>query len=267
MTNDASTYHPATLFDLSGRVALVTGPGRGIGRAMTLALAAAGADIAGLYRSTVEDVQTQVEAMGRRFLPIQLDLMAAGEADLQNAIQQVVDHLGRLDVLVNNAGIIRRTPAFDYSAEDWYDVLQVNLHAAFFLSQRAAQIMRAQPLARGTRGKIIQVASLLSFQGGIFVPAYTASKHALAGLTKALANEWASQSIHVNAIAPGYVTTDNTEALWSDPERHQAILARIPAGRWGDPADLAGVTLFLASPASNYVHGAVIPVDGGWLGR
>jgi 2-deoxy-D-gluconate 3-dehydrogenase len=234
---------------------------------MTLALAAAGADIAGLYRSTVEQVQSEVEGMGRRFLPVQLDLEEASPAAVAEAVQKVVDHYGRLDVLVNNAGIIRRGSVLDLSADDWFDVLQVNLNTPFFLSQAAARIMRQQPVDRGTRGKIIQVASLLSFQGGILVPAYTAAKHALVGITKAMANEWASQQIHVNAIAPGYMFTDNTEALSNDPVRYQAILDRIPAGRWGDPQDLAGITLFLASPASNYVHGAVIPVDGGWLGR
>jgi 2-dehydro-3-deoxy-D-gluconate 5-dehydrogenase len=234
---------------------------------MTLALAAAGADIAGLYRNTVDKVQSEVEGIGRRFLPVQLDLEEASPAAVADAVQKVVDHYGRLDVLVNNAGIIRRGPALDLSAEDWFDVLQVNLNTPFFLSQAAARVMRQQPVDRGTRGKIIQVASLLSFQGGILVPAYTAAKHALVGITKAMANEWASQQIHVNAIAPGYMFTDNTQALSNDPVRYQAILDRIPAGRWGDPEDLAGITLFLASPASNYVHGAIIPVDGGWIGR
>jgi 2-dehydro-3-deoxy-D-gluconate 5-dehydrogenase len=262
-----SSIAPQSLFDLSGRVALVTGAGRGIGRAMTLALAAAGADIAGIYRNTINQVQSEVEGMGRRFLPVQLDLEEADPAAVDEAVRKVAAHYGRLDVLINNAGIIRRGPVLDLSAEDWFDVLQVNLNTPFFLSQAAARIMRQQPVEGGTRGKIIQVASLLSFQGGILVPAYTAAKHALAGLTKAMANEWASQQIHVNAIAPGYIFTDNTQALSDDPVRYQAILARIPAGRWGDPEDLAGITLFLASPASNYVHGAIIPVDGGWMGR
>jgi 2-dehydro-3-deoxy-D-gluconate 5-dehydrogenase len=234
---------------------------------MTLALAAAGADIAGIYRNTINQVQSEVEGMGRRFLPVQLDLEEADPAAVDEAVRKVAAHYGRLDVLINNAGIIRRGPVLDLSAEDWFDVLQVNLNTPFFLSQAAARIMRQQPVEGGTRGKIIQVASLLSFQGGILVPAYTAAKHALAGLTKAMANEWASQQIHVNAIAPGYIFTDNTQALSDDPVRYQAILARIPAGRWGDPEDLAGITLFLASPASNYVHGAIIPVDGGWMGR
>jgi 2-dehydro-3-deoxy-D-gluconate 5-dehydrogenase len=258
---------PCSLFDLSGRVAMVTGAGRGLGRTMALALAAAGADVAGLYRQTLGDLQAEVESLGRRFVPIQIDLAVASRTSLAATVDQVRDHFGRLDILVNNAGIIRRSPAIEYSAEDWHDVLQVNLNAAFFLSQAAARVMRDQPVERGTRGKIVQVASLLSYQGGILVPAYAAAKHGLAGLTKALANEWASHAIHVNAIAPGYLVTDNTEALRNDPARSRAILDRIPAGRWGEPEDLVGITLFLASPASNYVHGAVIPVDGGWLGR
>jgi 2-deoxy-D-gluconate 3-dehydrogenase len=172
-----------------------------------------------------------------------------------------------LDILVNNAGIIRRKPAINFSAQDWRDTLQINLDTVFFLSQAAARIMLTQPVQNGFRGKIINVASVLSFQGGILVPAYAAAKHGLAGLTQAFANEWAAQGIHVNAIAPGYTVTDNTEALRSDPARSQAILARIPAGRWAEPEDLAGVTLFLASAASNYVHGETIVVDGGWLGR
>ena len=205
--------------------------------------------------------------MGRRFLPIQLDLAQAQQPQLAATVAETVAGLGRLDIVVNNAGTIRRAPALDFSPDDWRTVLAVNLDAPFWLSQAAARWMQTQPMEGGTRGKIIQVASLLSHQGGILVPAYTAAKHALAGITKALANEWAQQSIHVNAIAPGYIVTDNTEALWSDPVRRQSILDRIPAGRWGEPADLAGITLFLASAASNYVHGAVIPVDGGWLGR
>jgi 2-dehydro-3-deoxy-D-gluconate 5-dehydrogenase len=257
----------SSLFDLTGRVALVTGVGRGLGRAMALALATSGADVAGLYRNTAGDIQAEVEALGRRYLPIQVDLLTANRESLAGVVAQVRDHFGRLDILVNNAGIIRRTPAVDYIAEDWHDVMQVNLNAAFFLSQAAARVMLEQPLEGGTRGKILQVASLLSYQGGILVPAYTAAKHGLAGLTKALANEWAQHAIHVNAIAPGYMVTDNTEALRNDAARSQSILERIPAGRWGEPADMAGITLFLASPASNYVHGAVIPVDGGWLGR
>ncbi|MEZ4637674.1 MAG: SDR family oxidoreductase [Caldilineaceae bacterium] len=262
-----SAFDPQSIFDLSGRVALVTGPGRGIGRAMTTALAAAGADIAVIYRNTIDEIQADVEGMGRRFVAIQIDLAEADQPQLAAAVQEAAAKLGRLDVVVNNAGTIRRGPAMDFSVEDWRTVLNVNLDAPFWISQAAGRIMQEQPLENGTRGKIIQVASLLSHQGGILVPAYTAAKHALAGVTKALANEWAQHAINVNAIAPGYMITDNTQALWQDPARRQAILERIPAGRWGEPADLAGITLFLASSASNYVHGAIIPVDGGWLGR
>ena len=255
------------LFDLTGRVALITGVGRGIGRAMALALADAGADIAGLYRDNFTESQQLVEAKGRCFLPIQLDLASATPEQLAGVVQQVVDHFGRLDVLVNNAGIIRRGKAVEYSADDWHMTMQVNLDSAFFLAQAAARAMLNQPLQNGFRGKIINVGSVLSFQGGILVPAYTAAKHALEGLTKALANEWAAQGINVNAIAPGYMVTDNTEALRNDAARSKAILERIPAARWGEPDDLAGVTLFLASAASNYVHGSTVVVDGGWLGR
>ena len=255
------------LFDLTGRVALITGVGRGIGQAMTLALADAGADIAGLYRDNFTESQQLVEAKGRRFLPIQLDLASATPEELAAVVQQVVDHFGRLDVLVNNAGIIRRGKAVEYSAIDWRMTMQVNLDSAFFLAQAAARAMLNQPLQNGFRGKIINVGSVLSFQGGILVPAYTAAKHALEGLTKALANEWAAQGINVNTIAPGYMVTDNTEALRNDAARSKAILERIPAARWGEPDDLAGVTLFLASAASNYVHGSTLVVDGGWLGR
>jgi len=254
-------------FDLTGRVALVTGAGRGIGQAMAVALADAGADIACLYNTRYAETEALIQARGRRFLPIQLDLTTATPETLQGAVQTVVDGLGRLDILVNNAGIIRRTPAMTYSEADWDAVLQVNLNSVFYLSQAAAQAMMKQEIQQGYRGKIIQVASVLSFQGGILVPAYTAAKHALAGLTKALANEWAAEGIGVNAIAPGYIVTDNTEALRSDETRSQAILARIPAARWGEANDLAGVTIFLGSAASNYVHGSTFVVDGGWLAR
>ncbi len=254
-------------FDLSGRVALITGGGRGIGQAMAVALADAGADIACLYNTRYEATEALVTERGRRFLPVQLDLTQTTAALAQDVVQQVMGELGRLDILVNNAGIIRRAPALEYSTTDWHETLQVNLNSVFYLSQAAARAMSEQPLKNGYRGKIIQVASVLSYQGGILVPAYTAAKHALTGMTKALANEWASLGIGVNAIAPGYIATDNTEALRSDSTRNQAILDRIPAGRWGDPDDLAGVTIFLASAASNYVHGATFVVDGGWLGR
>jgi len=254
-------------FDLTGRVALVTGAGRGIGMGMAVALADAGADIACLYNTRYADVQSAVESRGRRFLPLQLDLTTATPAQLQEIAQTVATTLGRLDILVNNAGIIRRAAALDYPAQDWDETLQVNLNSVFFLSQAAAQIMMHQPITQGFRGKIIQVTSVLAFQGGIRVPAYAAAKHALVGMTEALGNEWAAHGINVNAIAPGYIVTDNTEALRNDPDRSKAILERIPAGRWGEPDDLAGVTLFLASAASNYVSGTTIAVDGGWLAR
>lgn len=249
-------------FSLSGKVALVTGVGRGLGHGMAVALSRSGADIAGLYLDDCAVTETEVTQIGRRFLPIQCDLQKATPEDLNEIVAEVEDEMGRLDILINNAGIIRRAPAVDYSEEDWRAVIQVNLDALFFLSQAAGRVMVKQG-----SGKIINVASMLSFQGGITVPAYTASKSAVAGLTKALANEWAASGVNVNAIAPGYMATDNTAALQADEARNKAILERIPAGRWGRPQDLDGIVTFLASPASDYVNGAVIPVDGGWLAR
>ena len=249
-------------FRLEGKVALVTGAGRGLGQAMALGLAEAGADVAGLDVLSLQETQHQVEALGRRFLAVACNLREASVDLLNQVVQQVVGAMGRLDILVNNAGIIRRAPALEFSEAYWDDVLQINLKALFFLSQAAARAMVQQG-----GGKIISVASMLSFQGGILVPSYTAAKSAVAGLTRALANEWAARGINVNAIAPGYMATDNTAALRADPERSQAILARIPAGRWGEPGDLQGVVVFLASPAANYLHGAIVPVDGGWLAR
>lgn len=249
-------------FRLDGRVALVTGGTQGIGQAAAAALAEAGADVVIVGRSEPEQTRQAIEALGRRVMTVTLDLIDASVDDLNQLVAQVVNEMGRLDILVNNAGIIRRTPALDYSETDWDDVIQVNLKALFFLSQAAGRVMKQQG-----SGKIINIASLLSYQGGILVPAYTAAKHAVAGLTHALANEWAAHNIHVNAIAPGYVVTANTAALRADPVRYQAILDRIPAGRWAQPEDIQGLVVFLASEASNYVQGAVIPVDGGWLGR
>jgi len=250
------------LFNLEGKVALVTGVGRGLGQAMTLGLAEAGADIAGLYLSNFLDTQVQVEALGRRFLPLQCDLGQASVADLEGVVGKVVQELGRLDILVNNAGIIRRAPAIEHSEQYWDEVMQVNLKAIFFLSQAAAKVMAEQG-----DGKIIHIASMLSYHGGILVPSYTAAKSGLAGITRAMANEWAAKGINVNAIAPGYMATDNTAPLRADPVRNPAILARIPAGRWGDPADLKGAVVFLASAAADYCHGAIVPVDGAWLAR
>jgi 2-deoxy-D-gluconate 3-dehydrogenase len=254
--------HVLDAFRLDGRVALVTGAGRGLGQAMALGLAEAGANVAGLYRTHYKETQAQVEALGRRFLPVQCDLLEATVADLQHVVDQVVAELGRLDILVNNAGIIRRAPALEFSEKDWDDVTQVNLKAVFFLSQAAAGVMVSQG-----GGKIIHVASMLSFQGGILVPAYTAAKSGVAGLTRAMANEWAARGVNVNAIAPGYMATDNTAPLRADLARSAAILSRIPAGRWGEAADLKGAVVFMASSASDYMHGAIVPIDGAWLAR
>ena len=249
------------LFDLTGRLAVVTGASRGIGFAMAEALAVAGADIIGVSATlpaTGSAVAAAVEAHGRRFEARAVDL-----ADRDAVLALGAELATRApDILVNNAGTIERTPAIDHPLEIWDRVLEVNLSSQFALTQLVARPM----LERGS-GKIIFTASLLSFQGGITVPGYTASKSGIAGLTKALANEWASRGVNVNAIAPGYIATDNTEALRNDPVRARSILERIPAGRWGESSDVAGATVFLASAASDYVHGTVLPVDGGWLGR
>jgi len=249
-------------FRLNGRVALVTGARQGLGQGFAVALAEAGADITALDRSEVDQTGALIAGLGRRFMPIQCDLRAASVADLQRTVERVVAEMGRLDILVNNAGIIRRAPALEFSETDWDDVLQINLKAAFFLSQAAAKVMVKQG-----GGKIINIASMLSFQGGILVPSYTSAKSGIAGITRALANEWATHNINVNAIAPGYMATDNTAALRGDANRSASILGRIPAGRWGTPDDLKGIAVFLASPASDYMHGAIVPVDGGWLTR
>ncbi|SIT68508.1 2-dehydro-3-deoxy-D-gluconate 5-dehydrogenase KduD [Microbacterium sp. RU33B] len=249
-------------FRLDGRVALVTGSSRGLGQGAAVALAEAGADIALLDRGDASETAELIRATGRRVHPISRDLVDAAPEDLASAVDEVVAELGGLDILVNNAGTIRRAPALEFAAQDWNDVLSVNLDAVFHLSQAAGRHM----VASG-HGRIINVASMLSFQGGILVPAYTASKHAVAGLTKALANEWAASGVTVNAIAPGYMATDNTAALRADEAREASIVARIPAARWGTPADLQGAFVFLASDAAAYVTGAVVPVDGGWLVR
>jgi 2-deoxy-D-gluconate 3-dehydrogenase len=249
-------------FRLDRRVALVTGAGQGLGQAMATALAEAGADIVALDRRESGQTGEAVSALGRRFKQILCDLRTAPVAELQQIVAQTEAELGRLDILVNNAGIIRRAPAIEFSETDWDDVLHINLRAAFFLSQAAAKVMIGQG-----GGKIINIASMLSFQGGILVPAYTAAKSGLAGVTRALANEWAKYHINVNAIAPGYMATDNTSTLRADPARSTSILERIPVGRWGSPDDLKGVVVFLASPAADYLHGAIVPVDGGWLTR
>ena len=247
-------------FDLTGKVALVTGANTGIGQAMAAALASAGADVALVGRTPAKETGEQIRDLGRRAAIIHADLSTV--APVSDVVDQALAELGALDILVNNAGIIRRADALDFSEEDWDAVIDTNLKSVFFLSQAAARHM----IQRG-RGKIINIASLLSFQGGIRVPSYTASKSGVAGLTKLLANEWAPKGINVNAIAPGYIATNNTSALQADEDRNRQILERIPAGRWGQPADLAGAALFLASTASDYVHGHILAVDGGWLAR
>ena len=250
------------LFKLDGKVALVTGAGQGLGQGMALALAEAGADIVGLDRGASEATGEAVRALGRNYKQVICDLRAASVDELNQIVSQVVNEMGHLDILVNNAGIIRRAPALEFTEADWDDVLHINLKAAFFFSQSAARVMVLQG-----SGKIINIASMLSFQGGIIVPSYTAAKSGIAGITRALANEWAKSGVNVNAIAPGYMATDNTAALRANPDRAPAILDRIPAGRWGTPDDLKGTVVFLASSASDYLNGAIIPVDGGWLTR
>lgn len=249
-------------FKLDGKVALVTGATQGLGQGMALGLAEAGADIFGLDRCNLDETGDLVAARGRRFSQACIDLRQASVADLQEAVAAAVRALGRVDILVNNAGIIRRAPAIEFSEKDWDDVLHINLRAVFFLSQAAAREMIKQG-----GGKIINIASMLSFQGGIIVPSYTAAKSAVAGVTRALANEWAKHNINVNAIAPGYMATDNTAQIRADAARSQSILDRIPAGRWGEPSDLQGAAVFLASSASDYMNGAIVPIDGGWLAR
>jgi 2-deoxy-D-gluconate 3-dehydrogenase len=249
-------------FRLDGKVALVTGANRGLGAALALGLAEAGADVVGLNRGEPGEVAAQIVALGRQFHHLRCDLLTATPDELRQVVANVVAQCGRLDILVNNAGIVRRRAAFDYTEADWDDVVQINLRAAFYLAQAAGQVMREQG-----GGKIINMASVLGFEGGLLVPSYAATKHALVGLTQSLANEWAAANINVNAIAPGYFATDMTEALANDPVRGAAILQRIPAGRFGRPEELQGVVVFLASDAASYVHGATFVVDGGWLGR
>ena len=249
-------------FRLDAKVAMVTGSGTGLGEAMAVGLAEAGADIVGVYNThPPETAKTAVEKLGRRFLSIQADLTST--EPIRKIVDDSLSRFGRLDILVNNAGIIRRAPSLEYSERDWDDVMNVNLKSLFFLCQAAAR----QFMKQNSGGKIINIASMLSFQGGILIPPYTASKSGVRGLTQLLANEWAKHSINVNAIAPGYMATDNTEALRKDPKRAPAILERIPAGRWGAADDMKGAVVFLASEASNYVNGYTLAVDGGWLGR
>ncbi|MGJ7037169.1 2-deoxy-D-gluconate 3-dehydrogenase [Shinella sp. BE166] len=250
-----------TMFDLTGRWAIVTGANTGIGRAIAVGLAQAGADIVGVGRSAMTDTAADVTSAGRTFLSITADLSQAGAG--ASVIAQALTAGATPDVLVNNAGIIRRADALEFTEEDWDAVLDTNLKSVFFLCQAFAKAA----VAAERPAKIINIASLLSFQGGIRVPSYTAAKSGLAGLTKLMANEWAARGINVNAIAPGYVETNNTVALRADAERSADILKRIPAGRWAKPGDMVGAAVFLAAPASDYVHGTILPVDGGWLAR
>ena len=251
-------------FDLYGKVALVTGANTGIGQGIAVALAQAGADIAAVSRGDSSETETAVKAAGRGFLAIKADL--GSTKPIAGIVTQTLARFGKIDILVNNAGTIRRADAIDFTEEDWDAVIDVNLKSAFFLAQAAAKTMLGR-VGKDGGGKIINIASMLSFQGGIRVASYAASKSGLAGITKLLANEWAAKGINVNAIAPGYFETNNTEALRKDEIRSRDILARIPAGRWGTPSDLGGAAVFLASAASDYVHGTILPVDGGWLAR
>ncbi|HRI25503.1 MAG TPA: 2-dehydro-3-deoxy-D-gluconate 5-dehydrogenase KduD [Ferruginibacter sp.] len=251
------------LFNLSGRIALVTGCNKGIGKAMAIGLAEAGADIIGVSANmplSGSEVEKEINALGRNFKPYQCDF--SDRTSLKNFIEKVTAENVRIDILVNNAGMILRDPAAEHSDEYWDKVIAVNLDAQFILTREIGKKMISQG-----NGKIIFTASLLSFQGGINVPGYAASKGAIASLIKAFANEWASQGINVNGIAPGYIATDNTEALRNDPERSKSILSRIPSGRWGEPDDFKGATVFLASKASDYMNGTIVTVDGGWMGR
>jgi 2-deoxy-D-gluconate 3-dehydrogenase len=250
----------SNMFDLTGRVALVTGANTGLGQGIALALAEAGADIAAAGIVPADDTGAKVKALGRKFINIEANLGTI--EPVGRIVEETLSGLGGLDILVNNAGLIRRQDAVDFSEKDWDDVMNVNIKGAFFMAQAAGRHM----IERG-RGKIINIASMLSFQGGIRVPSYTASKSGIAGITRLLANEWAHKGLNINAIAPGYMATDNTAQIRADETREKAILDRIPAGRWGLPADLGGTAVFLAAPASDYVNGAVIPVDGGWLAR
>ena len=248
-------------FRLEGKVAIVTGCDTGLGQGMAVALAEAGCDVVGVNRKIPHETAGKINAFGRRFMAIQADL--SQQDALTSIVTQTVSAFGRVDILVNNAGTIRRQDALDFSEKDWDDVMNLNLKSVFFLSQAVAR----QFLAQGNGGKIINIASMLSFQGGIRVPSYTASKSGVLGITRLLANEWAAKGINVNAIAPGYMATNNTQQLRADSERNQEIIDRIPAGRWGTPNDLKGPVVFLASSASDYIHGYTLAVDGGWLAR
>jgi 2-dehydro-3-deoxy-D-gluconate 5-dehydrogenase len=249
------------LFSLAGKVALVTGANTGLGQGIALALAQAGADIICVGRSSAAQTEDEVRSLGRQFFNITANLERSQECAA--IVARALELAGHVDILINNAGVIRRNDALSFTEEEWDSALNVNLKTPFFLAQACAQAM----LRQSRPGKIINIASMLSFQGGIRTASYTASKSGLAGLTRLLANEWAAHGINVNAIAPGYFETNNTTALRADEGRNRDILARIPAGRWGRPSDLAGAAIFLSSDASDYVHGTILPVDGGWLAR
>lgn len=248
-------------FNLEGKVAIVTGCDTGLGQGMALGLAKAGCDIVGVNITEPAETIEKIAATGRKFVDIRANLMALD--DIPAIVERAVSELGRIDILVNNAGIIRRNDAIEFSEKDWDDVMNINIKSVFFMSQAVAK----QFIAQGEGGKIINIASMLSFQGGIRVPSYTASKSGVMGITRLMANEWAQHNVNVNAIAPGYMATNNTAALRSDEERNKEILERIPAGRWGTPDDLAGPVIFLASKASDYINGYTVAVDGGWLAR
>ncbi len=250
-------------FKLDGKIALVTGASRGLGQAMALGLAEAGADIVGMSRQTEGgEVQAQVQALGRRYTHIQCDLMETSVEQINRLVDDIVAEMGHLDIVVNNAGINRRAEILEFTEAHWDQVLQVNLKAAFFLSQAAARVMKAQG-----GGKIIQIASVLTFEGGLYIPAYTAAKHGISGIAKSMANELAAHNIQINAIAPGYFSTDLTAPLEADPDRSRALMARIPTGRFGRPEELKGLVVYLASAASSYVNGSTFAIDGGWLAR
>jgi 2-deoxy-D-gluconate 3-dehydrogenase len=250
-------------FSLDGKVALVTGAARGLGQGIALGLAEAGADVAALDIVSLDETGEIIQNEGRRLHAINVDLVESDAQLAADVVEDCVSSLGRLDILVNNAGIIRRAPALEFGEEDWEAVIKINLSAAFYLSQAAARHFAGE--RKG--GKIINTASVLSYEGGMIVPSYSASKAGIANLTRALANEWAPLRINVNAIAPSYFTTELTSALREDVQRSQALLARLPAGRFGEPEDLKGAAVFLASDAADYVHGTILPVDGGWLAR
>jgi len=247
-------------FNLSGKVAIVTGARTGLGQGMAVGLAEAGEDLVIVNRTPMPETEAMIKSLGRRCVPIVADLISIDP--IPEIINKTVEEFGRIDILVNNAGIIRRAPSMEFTEKDWDDVINVNLKTVFFLSQAAAREM-----AKNNGGKIINIASMLSFQGGILIPSYSASKGGIASLTKTLANEWSKHNINVNAIAPGYMATNNTKPIREDEERNKSILDRIPAGRWGLPEDLKGAVVFLASKASDYVNGHILCVDGGWLAR